>query len=199
MITRLTLVAIACVIAACAANPERQTPNSAPPSLIAPADNVEPFFMRQNVTITARGRAQQLDAVVQYDGTIVTIVFLNGVGRPFVQMVQRGDEVEISGPGASKVPFDLRWVMQEIGLALLLTPLQDTSKNGSYELESAAGPVTDEWVDGLLRRRAVVQSPTTMEYGWASTTRCPSTLSIANRARGYEIEIATTQCEESTP
>ena len=180
---------------ACSANPKRQDAPAEPPPLVVPAADVAPFFMRQNLQITVQGREQLVDAVVQYDGTTVTTLFLTPVGRPYVRMTQTGDQVDICGPGVSRVPFDLRFVMQEIGLALLLSPLRDPSKTGALGRDSVAGPVEDRWRDGLLVERSIVESGTSMRYGWGESA-CPATIEIENPERAYRLEISTTQCED---
>ena len=166
----------------------------APPQPPAPATSLSPFFMRQTIHAEVDGDEHQIDAVVQYDDGVVTTVFLNPVGKPAVMLRQHGRDVEVSGPAVDRVPFDLRWVAHDVGLALLVNPWEIEGRDGRRVQQLDAGRITDTWESDHLTRRVAEELKTTIQYSWSPESSCPETIRIDNREFGYRLRIETTQC-----
>ena len=168
---------------------------AAPPPLHAPSPRVAPFFMRQILHVDrGEGEPRRLDVVVQYASNQLTVAFLSPVGRPLVVMVQRGTTADVSGPGVGHIPFDLRWVLQEIGAALLLSPLAEPGREGEQQRATATGPAREIWRSGRLIRRVVDETGTQIAYDWGQSP-CPDAIHVLNETRGYELMVETTQCD----
>ena len=185
----------------CSASPvpdDDPRPSAPPP--YAPSPELGDFFMRQTLRVDRDGQTRQIDAVVQYDEGVVTTVLLTPVGKPAVILRQRGAEVDVSGPAVDRVPFDLRWIAHDIGLALLVSPLQVDGRHGEHVHRPGSGPIVDQWRDGRLTERTAEASQTTITYDWASESDCPDTIHVRNLRFGYSLTVTSTQCrmERST-
>ena len=192
---RLALAILLLVLVGCSPRPTRSDRSAPPIPLIAVAEDVRPFFMRQTLTIVARGETRTLDAVVQLDDAhVMTSAFLSAAGRPVVTMVQRDAKADISGPGVAHIPFDLRYVMQEIGLALLLSPIQIPDLEGPQRRASPLGEVDEVWTNGRIVRRSATAVGTVVTYTWADGP-CPDEMVVANDDRDYRLTVTTTQCK----
>lgn len=153
---------------------------------------ISPFFMRQLVTVTRDGDAHTLDAVIQYDGTTVRTVFLDPASRPAVVMEQTAAGFKAFGPQLDKVSFDPRWVMQVIGAALLLSPL-DGLTSDHVERSTNIGSVQDTAAGGVLIERVVAHPSLQIDYIWDGG-RCPAKIAIRNTEQQYLLDIVTLQC-----
>ncbi len=174
--------------------PERSPQPTGQVDLIIPSPDIKPFFVRQTVLVTHGDQEHSIDAVIQYDGKTIRTVFLDPAMRPAVVLEQSGTEFTASGPHLDYVSFDPRWVMQVIGLALFISPLQplDFEKR---ELQSAVGPIYDTAAGGRIVGRKVKDNETEIEYTWDGRN-CPARILITNHAQGYVLEIQSVQCEE---
>ncbi|GEM_PF-3861217 len=171
-----------------------QKKDSPAPKLVRISDDIEPFFTRQNITIIAK-ETRELDAVVQYDGSLLTTVFLDPSGRPIVILEQEGTHGKVSGRYADKIPFDLRLVMQVISATLVLTPMVGELE-GKQIHQSEIGPIEDFWDKGKIITRNIVRKDTIVRYEWKEGKTCPSRISIVDSRRAYQFLIQTTQCGE---
>lgn len=193
MSTRIVMGLLVVFLVGCATQqPQSDRPEA--PSPPAPDPRVSDFFMRQSLEAQFGDKEMLIDAVVQYDQGVITTVFLNPIGKPAVIIRQQEQTVDISGPSAEEVPFDLKWTAHDIALALVLTPLEIEGRNGKRERGSGAFTTTDTWRAGRLVERVAPQKQVRIQYSWDAEQACPTGIEIHSERFDYQLIISTTQC-----
>ena len=157
----LTILVI--FVSACASRPHRaplQASASAEPivdlSLVA-----GDFVWRQSITAEYASRQDphamqsgRFEAVLQKQGSVLTVVGLTPLGTRAFVAVQNRTHVKVTEGDESRLPFPPRFVFLDINRCFFIGPAQ-AQADGWHEYEAAGERVKDLWKAGLLMQRTL--------------------------------------------
>ena len=113
----------------------------AAPELTVSTDAMgRPFMVRQRVAVDYRGRSESFEAVVQFDGTTLTILGLTPFGSRAFVLHQRGLELELESTPGIELPFDPRWLVADVH-AVFFVRDSDATRTLVYEGEAGDDPL----------------------------------------------------------
>lgn len=131
-------------------------PSSAPPEpqvLVSTDALTRPFMARQRVVASHAGRQTAFEAVLQFDGSELLLLALTPLGTKAFVLRQRGVEVEFEAFVDDPLPFDPRYILEDVHRTYFVglpgAPLGD----GWHEARRGEEILRERWAARRLHER----------------------------------------------
>jgi Protein of unknown function (DUF3261) len=189
----ILLVAVAC---ATARPPQREYPGT----LLSPSRSSGNFVRTQKLVAHYGGETRSMDAVLQKEGDLLTLVGMTPFGSKAFVLQQQGVEVTFKSYVPFELPFPPKYILLDVqrvyfaGISPL--PLED----GEHSAERDGERIVERWQDGRLLTRAFTRlsgdpagAITIVYEGGMAGGASAKKIEIDNGWVGYKLSITTVQ------
>jgi hypothetical protein len=184
------------LLVACAA----PRPKEYPGTLLAPSRTAGDFVRTQKLTARFQGQTRSMDAVLQKEGDLLTLIGMTPFGSKAFVLQQQGVEVSFKSYVAFEMPFPPKYILLDIQRVYFAglegAPLPD----GEHTDQRDGEQIVEVWQGGRLLRRTFTRlsgdpaGAITVTYqGGMAGGISPAKVEIDNGWVGYQLSINTVQ------
>jgi hypothetical protein len=184
------------LLVACAA----PRPKEYPGTLLAPSRTAGDFVRTQKLTARFQGQTRAMDAVLQKEGDLLTLIGMTPFGSKAFVLQQQGTEVTFKPYVSVELPFPPKYILLDVQRVYFAgldgAPLSD----GEHRAQRDGEQIVERWQGGRLLQRIFTRLSgdpagaitVTYEGGMAGSVS-PQKLTIDNGWVGYQLSITTVQ------
>lgn len=186
------------ILAACAASrpPQREYPGTLSPPSRSPGD----FLRTQRLVARYGGETRSMDAVLQKEGDLLTLIGMTPFGSKAFVLQQQGLEVTFQSYVPFELPFPPKYILLDVQRVYFPgipgSPLAD----GQHEAERDGERIVERWKGGRLMERTFTRlsgdaagAITIVYEGGMAGGTSPAKIEVDNGWVGYRLSITTVQ------
>ncbi|HEX4382394.1 MAG TPA: DUF3261 domain-containing protein [Myxococcales bacterium] len=184
------------LLVACAA----PRPKEYPGTLLPPAHTAGDFVRTQKLVAHFQGQTRSMDAVLQKEGDLLTLIGMTPFGSKAFVLQQQGVEVSFKSYVAFEMPFPPKYILLDVQRVYFAgldgAPLPD----GEHTAQRDGEQIVEAWQGGRLLRRTFTRlsgdpaGAITVTYqGGMAGGISPAKIEIDNGWVGYQLSINTVQ------
>jgi Protein of unknown function (DUF3261) len=193
---RASILLVVVVACAAARPPQREYPGT----LLPPSRSSGNFVRTQKLVAHYGGETRSMDAVLQKEGDLLTLIGMTPFGSKAFVLQQQGVDVTFKSYVPIELPFPPKYILLDVQRVYFAGISQAPLDDGEHSMERDGERIVERWQGGRLLTRAFTRlsgdpaGAITIVYegGMAGGTSAKK-IEIDNGWVGYQLSITTVQ------